>query len=77
MRSYILRAATSKSYVRLSPTRSPYRKWCKERGVKPENPSGALSLRITPQLHRRVAQKAARVGESINQFIVGCLEEVA
>ena len=42
-----------------------------------ENPSGALSLRITPQLRRRVAQKAARVGESINQFIVGCLEEVA
>jgi predicted HicB family RNase H-like nuclease len=59
-------------------TIADYRKWCKERGVEPEKPySGTLSLRITPELHRRVAHKAARVGESINQFIVGCLEEVA
>lgn len=55
-----------------------YRDWCKERGVEPEKPySGNLSLRIAPELHRRVAERAAKAGESINQFIVERLEEVA
>lgn len=52
-----------------------YRDWCKERGVEPEKPySGTLSLRIAPELHRRVAEQAAKVGESINQFIAKRLE---
>jgi predicted HicB family RNase H-like nuclease len=55
-----------------------YREWCKERGAEPEKPySGTLSLRIAPGLHRRVAEQAAKVGESINQFIAERLEEVA
>jgi predicted HicB family RNase H-like nuclease len=55
-----------------------YFDWCKERGVEPEKPySGTLSLRIAPELHRRVAEQAARAGESINQFIADRLEEVA
>ena len=55
-----------------------YREWCRERGVEPEKPySGALSLRIAPELHRRIAEKAAEAGESVNQFIAGKLEEVA
>lgn len=55
-----------------------YREWCKERGVEPERPySGTLSLRLPPELHRRVAEQAAKVGESINQFIAERLEEVA
>jgi predicted HicB family RNase H-like nuclease len=59
-------------------TISDYREWCKNRGVEPEKPfSGTLSLRIAPELHRRVAEKAAKAGESINQFIAGRLEEVA
>lgn len=38
-------------------TIADYRAWCKERGVEPEKPySGTLSLRIAPELHRRVAQ---------------------
>jgi len=55
-----------------------YRDWCKERGVEPEKPySGTLSLRIAPELHRRVAEQAAKLGESINQFIAERLAEVA
>jgi predicted HicB family RNase H-like nuclease len=55
-----------------------YREWCKERGVEPERPySGTLSLRLSPELHRRVAERAAKAGESINQFIAERLEEVA
>jgi predicted HicB family RNase H-like nuclease len=52
--------------------------WCKERGNESEKPySGTLSLRIAPELHRRVAEQAAKAGESINQFIAERLEEVA
>jgi predicted HicB family RNase H-like nuclease len=59
-------------------TIADYRDWCKERGVEPEKPySGTLSLRIAPELHRRVAEKAAQSGESINQFIAERLEEIA
>jgi predicted HicB family RNase H-like nuclease len=59
-------------------TIADYREWCKERGVDAEKPySGALSLRINPELHRRVAEQAAKAGESINQFIAERLEEVA
>lgn len=55
-----------------------YREWCVERGVEPEKPySGTLSLRLPPELHKRVAEQAAKAGESINQFITDCLEEVA
>lgn len=37
-------------------TIADYRDWCAERGVEPEKPySGKLSLRIPPELHRRVA----------------------
>jgi predicted HicB family RNase H-like nuclease len=59
-------------------TIADYRDWRQERGVEPEKPySGTLSLRIAPELDRRVAVKAAKAGESINQFIAERLEEVA
>jgi predicted HicB family RNase H-like nuclease len=58
-------------------TISDYREWCRERGVEPEKPySGAISLRIAPELHRRIAEKAAAAGESVNQFIAERLEKV-
>jgi predicted HicB family RNase H-like nuclease len=58
-------------------TIADYREWCRERGVEPEKPySGTLSLRLDPDLHRRVAEKAAKEGESINQFILERLSEV-
>ncbi|TDX63898.1 putative HicB family RNase H-like nuclease [Methylosinus sp. sav-2] len=59
-------------------TIADYRDWCEERGVEPDKPySGTLSLRIAPELHRRIAERAAKAGESINQFIANRLEDVA
>ncbi len=52
-------------------TIADYRKRCKERGVEPEYPSGALSF------YRRVDEEAATLGENINQFIARHLEEAA
>ena len=64
--------------VAFADTIEDYCEWCRERGVEPEKPySGALSLRIPPELHRRIAEKAAEAGESVNQFVAGRLEEVA
>jgi predicted HicB family RNase H-like nuclease len=55
-----------------------YREWCKAEGKQAEKPySGTLSLRIAPDLHRRVASKAAQEGKSINAVIGEVLEKVA
>jgi predicted HicB family RNase H-like nuclease len=59
-------------------TIADYKEWCIERGVEPQKPySGTLSLRLEPDLHRRVAEKAAQSGESISAFIEHRLLEVA
>ena len=59
-------------------TIADYREWRPQRGVEPERRySGRLSLRIAPELHRRVAAKAAKAGESLNPFIAERLEEIA
>ncbi len=55
-----------------------YREWCRSEGREPERPySGTLSLRIPPDLHRRLATAAARQHKSINAVITSALEEVA
>ncbi len=52
-----------------------YEEWCRERGKEPERPySGNLTLRMPPELHRRVAEAAARSGKSLNGFIKEALE---
>ena len=60
-----------------SSTRAP----CSANGTqsrKPETPySGILSLRIAPELRRRFVEKAAKAGDSVNQFIAQRLEEVS
>ncbi len=59
-------------------TIADYRAWCEERRVEPEKPySGTLSLRLSPELHRRIAEQAAKAGESIDQYIAERLEESA
>lgn len=59
-------------------TIADYRDWCRERGVEPEKPySGTLSLRLPPELHRKIAEAAAKRDRSINQYIVEQLGEVA
>jgi len=47
-----------------------YLDFCKSRGEEPDKPfSGKLVLRITPDLHRTVALKARREGQSVNAYI--------
>lgn len=47
-----------------------YLESCKERGVEPKKPySGKLNLRMTSDLHSRVAAFAASTGITINDFI--------
>jgi predicted HicB family RNase H-like nuclease len=59
-------------------TISVYEDWCKERGKEPERPySGNFTLRVTPDLHRRVASAAVRSGKSLNTFIKDALEQMA
>jgi len=59
-------------------TIADYEDWCRERGVDPEKPySGTLSLRMSPTLHRRVAEAATRARKSVNAFINETLEHAA
>ncbi len=59
-------------------TIADYEDWCRERGKEPERPySGNFSVRIPPELHRRVAAAAASEGKSINGFIAETLGRVA
>jgi len=52
-----------------------YEEWCRERGKDPERPySGTLTLRMSPTLHRRVAEAATRSDKSLNSFINETLE---
>lgn len=55
-----------------------YLDWCAEDGADPEKPfSGSLSLRATPELHKRMADAAARSAKSLNQWMVDALAEQA
>ncbi len=55
-----------------------YVEWCRERGKEPEWPySGNFTVRLSPELHRRVAAAAAKSGKSVNRFVAETLENVA
>ena len=48
-----------------------YLAWCNERDEKPEKTfSGNLRIRMTPELHAKLAQTASLQGRSLNSFIV-------
>jgi predicted HicB family RNase H-like nuclease len=47
-----------------------YEELCRERGESPEKPySGSFMLRLSPEMHRRAAEKATRTGKSLNSFV--------
>ena len=55
-----------------------YLEFCAEQGVTPQKPfSGALSLRMTPEQHRRISDAAAKKAMSLNQWIVAALDRKA
>jgi predicted HicB family RNase H-like nuclease len=59
-------------------TIADYVEWCEERGKQPERPySGHFTLRLPPDLHRRIAAAAAREHKSVNAFIAAALDRVA
>ena len=59
-------------------TIADYLAWCHERGKEPERPySGHFTVRLTPELHRRIAGAAARKKQSINMFVAETLERSA
>jgi predicted HicB family RNase H-like nuclease len=47
-----------------------YISWCKEEGVEPEKPySGKFNVRLSPELHRRVAILSKKMHLSLNSFV--------
>jgi predicted HicB family RNase H-like nuclease len=56
-------------------TIADYVDWCRARGKTPERPySGHFTVRVSPDLHRRVATAAVRDGKSVNAFVADALE---
>lgn len=49
---------------------------CKEDGVEPRKEySGRFNLRITPNIHAKLVERAASEGRSLNQWVATVLEE--
>jgi len=49
---------------------------CKKEKKSPEKPySGKITLRIPPEVHRRIAIKAAECKESMNEYLEKLLEQ--
>ena len=64
--------------IAFADTIADYVAWCRERGKEPQRPySGSFTVRISPELHRRVATAAARSGKSVNTFVAETLERSA
>jgi predicted HicB family RNase H-like nuclease len=49
---------------------------CRAKGRKPEKPyNGTIVLRVDPEIHRRVAMKAATQRKSMNKYVESLLEK--
>jgi predicted HicB family RNase H-like nuclease len=52
-----------------------YLEFCASRGEEPDKPfSGMFTVRMPPEMHRRVALEARRTGKSLNAYVVGRLK---
>jgi predicted HicB family RNase H-like nuclease len=55
-----------------------YLVFCAEQGMKPEKPySGNFTVRLTPEIHRALAVKAARQHKSLSKLVQERLEGAA
>ena len=53
-----------------------YLEYCREEGIEPHKSySGSFNVRLTPDLHSRIAYLAKQTGVSINSFIRTALEK--
>lgn len=49
---------------------------CQQRAIDPNKPySGKFNLRLPPDLHSEIASAAAKVGKSLNQWVIDRLEQ--
>jgi predicted HicB family RNase H-like nuclease len=55
-----------------------YLEFCAEQGKEPQRPySGRFNVRIKPELHQRIASRAAQDGKSLNAWVAEALSKVA
>lgn len=53
-----------------------YLSYCKEHNIEPEKPySGKFNVRLSPELHEKVATRAAIEGVSLNSYVTKALED--
>ena len=53
-----------------------YLESCKERGISPKQPySGTLNVRLSPEIHSKIAMLAKEAGITINGYIKKALED--
>jgi len=49
---------------------------CKDKGISPHRSfKGSFNVRVTPELHRKAAMKAAKEGISLNKLIQRAIEK--
>lgn len=52
-----------------------YLEYCEKKGRAPEKPfSGTFNVRLTPEVHQRIAMRAAHDGISLNWWVVKTLQ---
>lgn len=52
-----------------------YLEFCKSKGLSPDKPfSGVFQVRVGPELHKGVVQRATREGKSINEIVREALD---
>jgi predicted HicB family RNase H-like nuclease len=67
--------SASKAHAAFAELVDDYLATCAELGKEPCKPfKGSFNVRVTPELHRRVAMAAASVNESMNAWIAKALE---
>ena len=54
-----------------------YLEYCEKKGRAPEKPfSGNFNVRLSPEVHQRIARQAARDGMSLNKWVASALTRV-
>ena len=52
-----------------------YINWCREENIEPEKPySGKFNIRISPELHKKIAINAKSLNLSLNTFVEKALQ---
>ena len=53
-----------------------YLSWAREEGFEPEKSyQGKLLVRVTPEMHKKLVFASAKVGASVNTFIITAIQE--